>query len=111
MKYKAISLKQPFANLVCEGKKKIETRVWNTKYRGDVVICSSQTPKIEPYGKALCIVEICRTEPMKKEHEKDACCEIYPRAWSWHLRNVRLIKPPVPIKGKLGIYDLIIKNT
>ncbi|MEK7168734.1 MAG: ASCH domain-containing protein [Patescibacteria group bacterium] len=55
MKFKAISLKQPWANLVASGKKTIETRKWSTKYRGDLVICSSQNPKIKPYGKALCI--------------------------------------------------------
>jgi len=106
MKFKAISLKQPFANLVCEGKKTIETRTWNTKYRGDLIICSSLNPRIEPYGKALCKVEIYHTEPMQKKHEKQACCKIYPRAWAWHLRNIRPLKKQIPIKGKLGIYDL-----
>lgn len=108
-KQKAISLKQPFANLVCEGQKTIETRTWNTKYRGDLVICSSQNPKIEPYGKALCVVEVYNTEPMKKEHEEAACSKLYPRAWAWYLRNVRKIDPPVSVKGKLGIFDLEIE--
>src|SRR3989344_2753763 len=87
MRRKAISLKQPYANLVCSGKKTIETRKWNTKYRGDIVICSSQLPKVEPFGKALCIVEVYHTEPMKKEHEKKACIKTYPKAWAW---------PPAP---------------
>ena len=104
--YKAISLKQPFANWVCEGKKTIETRTWNTKYRGDLVICSSQNPKIEPYGKALCIVEVYDTEPMRKKHEKMACCKLYPRAQAWYLRNIRPINPPIPIKGQLSIFDV-----
>ncbi len=108
MTRKAISLKQPFANWVCEGKKTIETRTWNTKHRGDLVICSSQNPKIKPHGKALCVVELVDTEPMKKEHETDACCKLYPGAWAWHLRNVRLLPKQVSIKGTLGIYDLEI---
>ena len=108
MKYKAISLKQPFANLVCEGKKTIETRTWNTEYRGDLLICSSQNPKIEPYGKALCVVELTDTEPMKKEHEFRACCKLYPKAWAWHLKNIRPLPKQIPIKGKLGIYDIEI---
>ncbi|MBI2049069.1 MAG: ASCH domain-containing protein [Parcubacteria group bacterium] len=106
MRRKAISLKQPWANLVCSGKKTIETRKWNTKYRGDLVICSSQQPKIEPYGKALCFVEVYHTEPMKKKHEKKACIKVYPRAWAWHLKNTRLLKKPVPIKGQLSIYEI-----
>ena len=103
---KAISLKQPYANLVCSGKKTIETRKWNTKYRGDIVICSSKKPVIPPAGYALCIVELVSTEPMKKEHEKKACIKVYPRAWAWHLKNIRILKKPVSIKGQLGIYEI-----
>lgn len=105
---KAISLKQPWANLVAEGKKTIETRKWATKYRGDLVICSSQTPKIKPYGCALCVVELYNIEPMRKEHEKEACIEVYKGARSWFLRNLRKIDPVFPVHGQLSIYNLEI---
>jgi len=108
--WKAISLKQPWANLVAGGKKGIETRKWSTKYRGDLVICSSQSPKIEPFGKALCIVELYDIKPMTKVHEKKACIKVYPGAYSWLLRNIRPINPPIPIKGRLGIYNLTLKS-
>jgi len=110
MKYKAISLKQPWANLVTSGKKTIETRKWSTKYRGDLVICSSQNPKIEPYGKALCIVELYEVRPMKKKDEKNACIKVYPKAQAWFLRNLRPISPPIPVKGSLSIFNLGLKN-
>lgn len=103
--YKAISLKQPWANLVASAKKTIETRKWSTKYRGDLVICSSQKPKIDPAGYALCIVELYNVRPMTKGDEKKACVKVYPGAYSWFLRNLRPIKP-FPVKGKLGIYNL-----
>lgn len=106
MIYKAISLKQPWANLVARGKKTIETRKWSTNYRGDLIICSSQKPKIEPWGKALCIVELYDVRPMTKKDEKEACVKIYKGAYAWMLRNVRQINPPVPVKGSLGIYNL-----
>ncbi len=38
---KALSWKQPFASLMLHGK--IETRTWETKYRGLVLICASKT--------------------------------------------------------------------
>lgn len=38
---KAISLLQPWASLVVMGAKKIETRSWNTKYRGELLIHAS----------------------------------------------------------------------
>ena len=88
------------------GWKTIETRTWPTKYRGDLVICSSQNPKIEPYGKALCIVELYDVRPMEKKDEKKACVEVYPKAQAWLLRNLRPIDPPVPVKGSLGIFSI-----
>jgi len=106
MFYKAISLKQPWANLVASGKKTIETRKWTTKYRGDLVVCSSQNPKIEPYGKAVCIVELYDIKPMTKKDEKKACIKIYPKANAWYLRSIRPITPPIPVKGSLGIFNL-----
>lgn len=104
--WKAISLKQPWANLVASGKKTIETRKWTTKYRGDLVICSSKKPEIPPAGYALCLAELYLIEPMKKEHESKACIKIYPGAYSWFLRNVRPLKSPIPVKGSLGIFNL-----
>lgn len=40
----ALSWKQPFAALMMLPIPKIETRVWNTSYRGLVLICSSKVP-------------------------------------------------------------------
>ena len=106
MIYKAISLKQPWANLVANGKKTIETRKWMTKYRGDLVICSSKNPNIYPAGYALCTVELYDIKPMTDSHEKAACIKVYPGAYSWFLRNLRPINPPVPVKGSLGIFKI-----
>ncbi len=106
MIYKAISLKQPWANLVASGKKTIETCKWSTKYRGDLLICSSQNPKIEPYSKALCIVELYDIKPMTKEHEKKACIKVYPKAKAWYLRNLRKLDSPISVKGSLSIFNL-----
>lgn len=103
---KAISLKQPFASLVASGQKTIETRKWKTNYRGDLLICSSQNPKIAPAGYALCVVELYDVKPMAKEHEDQACCKLYPKANAWFLRNLRVLDPIVPIKGQLSLFEL-----
>ena len=107
MKMKAISIKQPWASLVASGEKTIETRRWPTKYRGDLVIVSSLLPKIDnlPLGQAIAIAEIYDCRPMCKDDEKNACCEIYPNAFSWHLRNIRYFAP-FKIKGHLSLYDV-----
>ncbi|MBI3623714.1 ASCH domain-containing protein [Candidatus Pacearchaeota archaeon] len=41
---KALSLKQPYAELILQGRKKIELRKWNTNFRGDFLIHSSLIP-------------------------------------------------------------------
>ena len=106
---KAISLKQPWASLVADGKKTIETRKWPTKYRGDILIVSSKKPTDKGLaGMALAIVEIVNCRPMTKDDETAACVEIYPKAWAWELKNIRKIKP-FAVKGRLGIYDIEIE--
>lgn len=103
---KALSLKQPRANRVAEGKKMIETRKRKTNYRGDLLICSSRTVDIAPAGYALCVVELVDIEPMRKEHEHDACIEVYEGAYARHLRNLRVLKEPFPVKGQLNIFEV-----
>ena len=41
---KVLSLKQPWAELVLNGRKKIEIRKWNTSFRGEFLIHSSKNP-------------------------------------------------------------------
>ena len=41
---KVLSLKQPFAELVVSGKKTIELRKWNTKFRGEFLVHASKIP-------------------------------------------------------------------
>ena len=38
---KVISIKEPFATLIANGMKKIETRSWKTNYRGEIFIHAS----------------------------------------------------------------------
>ena len=50
LKMKAISVRQPWANLISWGQKSIEVRTWTTEHRGDLLIVSSANPKIAPAG-------------------------------------------------------------
>lgn len=43
--HRCLSLLQPWAQLVCLGKKTQETRSWRTKYRGILYIHASKNPK------------------------------------------------------------------
>jgi len=108
-KMKALSIKQPWANMIAEGDKTIETRTWPTKYRGELLVVSSKTPNIEPAGYAVAIAELVDCRPMRIQDEPAAMCEVYPNAFAWELRNVRKIKP-FPVRGKLGIYEIEVAD-
>ncbi|KRT67815.1 MAG: hypothetical protein XU08_C0001G0226 [candidate division WWE3 bacterium CSP1-7] len=102
---KAISLKQPWANYIASGRKTIETRKWTTRYRGKILIVSSKSPNIPPAGYAVAVAEIVDCRPMVKTDEKAAMCEVYPKAHSWVLKNIRRIAP-FPVKGQLSLYEV-----
>jgi hypothetical protein len=42
MVVRALSLTQPWANLVAQGRKTIETRTWATPYRGWLLVCATR---------------------------------------------------------------------
>jgi len=53
---KALTLTQPWATLVALGEKRIETRGWSTKYRGEIAIHAAKNFPLEAR-------EICREKP------------------------------------------------
>jgi hypothetical protein len=110
----SLSVQQPFATLIASGEKSIETRTWPTKHRGDLLICaamklhksySHELTRIYPVGVAICIVELYDCRPMTRDDEPAARCAVYPRAWSWLLRNVRTVEP-FRVQGRLGLFHV-----
>lgn len=102
---KALSVKQPWANLIASGVKTIETRVWATDFRGDVLIASSKQPRIAPAGCAAAVVELTDCRPMTLSDEAAAMCPIYDDVVAWVLRNISAIKP-FPVRGQLGPFEV-----
>ena len=104
---KAISLHQPFASLIASGLKTLETRRWSTNYRGRLLICSTQKPKIDgmPLGQALCVVSVTGCRPMVKADETAACCEWYKGAFAWELKHITPIVP-FAVKGGQGFFNV-----
>lgn len=131
-RFKALSVKQPWANLICAGTKTIETRRWQTNIRGPLLICASKAVDIQGLywlekqghkfgapngmarGVALCLVDLlgctrtydCSILELDKLSAK-ACCDVTPFMWAWHLDNVRRIRKPYPeVKGQLGLFHV-----
>lgn len=101
---KCISVKQPWANLIASGKKTIETRTWNTNYRGKILIASSRKPNIYPAGYVVAMVTLIDCRDMELEDEDFACCGHREGLKAWVLDDIRKIKP-IPVKGQLSIYE------
>lgn len=118
---KAISIKQPWAWMIADGTKTIETRTWSTGYRGEILIVSSKgkmlgvtqrvfdvrypEAPVVLYGQALAICRLVDCRPMTGDDEIAACCPIYPDAVSWMLEDIRKIEP-FDVKGSLNIYEV-----
>lgn len=105
---KALSVKQPWANMIASGRKTIETRRWSTKYRGPLLIISSRQPRIEPYGCAVAVARLKECRPMTRTDERDACCPVYSDAVAWVLEDVRPVAP-MPARGSLGVFECRIE--
>lgn len=108
---KAISLHQPWASMIAQGHKTIETRNWPTNHRGDLLIVSTKKPEIYGLlsGFALCIVEVVDCRPMYVEDQNAARVQWRHGLWSWLLSNIRPIQP-FRVRGYQGIYEVEIEE-
>ena len=110
-----LSVKNPYARMIAEGKKTVELRSRNVKYRGELVICSSSVPEGEDSGCTLAIANLYDVKKAKdltpQEWEMTGIPEdkryLYAKNTAWMLKDSRPIKK-VPIKGQLGIYRIAL---
>lgn len=93
---KALSVKQPYAEQLARGTKRIEYRTWKTNYRGPLLIVASKTPKEGgeglPCGVAICVVELEDVTGEEGDYE-------------WHVAKPRRVAP-VPLRGFAALYHV-----
>lgn len=104
---KALSIQEPWATRIAQGKKTIETRTWKTSYRGPILLCASKKPEGPLAGKAFALARIVDCRPMTKADEEAAYCEIYERANSWQLEGIINIVPYYQ-KGALSLFEVTL---
>jgi predicted transcriptional regulator len=118
---KTLSLKQPFAELVVSGKKTVELRKWNTKFRGEFLIHASLTPHSEsmkrfgyselPLGyiigkaKLVDVKEYSSDEEFWKDRKKHLASKEFGR-YGFILKDAERL-PLKECKGKLGFWESI----
>ncbi len=130
---KVLSLIEPYATLIKDGKKRIETRSWKTSYRGELYIHASLT-KISKesrenkelmnllkdsnlnYGSIICkcklvdCIEMTKeyVEDMKKNNHQEYICGEYAKGrYAWILDNIEILENPIKAKGHLSIWNYI----
>lgn len=121
--FRAISVRQPFANYIACGEKTIEFRSWTTRYRGPLVIVSSAKPSddpeyqaawkemrhVAPLGVTIALVDLITIVPFKRQHRELAMLYGVPMTqlvgFAWILRDVQPLQPQ-PISGKLSIFTI-----
>ncbi len=101
---RALSVKQPYAELIARGEKTREYRRQNLKHRGPLLIVASKTPEggafagtgISPksvvYGHAVCVVDVVDVE------EEDG-------QFAYVLANPRRVAP-TPVSGSIAIFHV-----
>lgn len=106
---KAISIKPHFAHQILCGTKTTEYRTWQTKHRGDLLICSNAAPKEKGTisGHALIVCRLAAVEPLSKRELKQIGIDEQPEKpiYGWRLTDFRTIKP-FPVKGKLNLFNV-----
>jgi len=121
---KVLSLKQPFAELILEGRKKIELRRWNTNFRGEFLIHSSRNPDEEamkrfgfnelPLGFILGKADLVDVKHYTNDEEfnRDKDLHLASRNWGdfgFILKNPTRIEP-IPARGQLNFWNFNYKD-
>lgn len=127
---KVLSLTEPYATLIKNGIKTIETRSWKTSYRGRLYIHASSTkiPKAYrenqalmslvnnkelSYGNIICSCDLVDCVEMTDEfiddirkNNNEYVTGIYAKGrYAWILKNVEILDNPIKAKGHLGIWN------
>ena len=121
---KCLSISQPFADLIISGKKSIELRNWNTKFRGEFLIHAPIKIRTKDcirlkinkkmitgaiVGKAT-LYDVKKYNSIKeiKSDQKFhfASKKFQNKTFGFMLKNPKSFRIPIPWKGQLGFFDV-----
>ena len=126
---KCLSVSQPFADLIISGKKIIELRNWNTKFRGEflvhapIKIRKEDCKRLKINKKLVTGAIIGKAELYEvkkygsiKEIKADqkfhlASKKFHDRTFGLMLKNAKLFRIPIPWKGQLGFFEVSLPKT
>ncbi len=120
---RALTIRQPFPELILRGRKPFELRSWKTHYRGPILIHSAA--KMNSYfagelglnpeklitGAFVGVAVLSDVRPYTREDsrllkKKRAGGGWYPNLFSWVLKKPFRISRPIKAKGQLGLFPV-----
>ncbi len=119
---KAISVNQPFADLIVSGEKDIENRQVRSHHRGRLLIQASLRPRTEEVGKNRRFLKLKKNEDYKPVRgaiigEVTMVDVVTKHKSRWFegefgyvLRNAKRYRQPIPCNGWLGIWPVTAKR-
>ena len=126
---KALSFRQPWADLVLQGKKSLDLRTWSTRHRGPLAIYASQTvekERCQEHGidpdrvttgaviglvDLVGVVELDNTSYAARANEHLSGRHFQAPMFGWELSNPRPLAEPQPAKGRLLLFEVDIPET
>ena len=120
---KCLTVCQPFADLIVSGKKTIELRSWNTRFRGEFLVHAAQSirrddaRRLKAGSKFVTGAIVGKTELVGvKRYETEselrgdykrhlASKEFQKSRYGFVLKNPKKFRVPVPYKGRLGLFE------
>ncbi|MBE8714488.1 ASCH domain-containing protein [Sphingobacterium hungaricum] len=103
---KALTLKQPFATLICLGIKDVENRSWQTAYRGKLLIHSST----KPYGNLKDSLLIEKYDHIDFEYEKLDSIEFINSAIVGEVELIDIVTDSTSPWAQQGKYHWLLKD-
>src|SRR5207245_11494360 len=126
---KCLSVSQPYADLVINGKKTIELRTWNTKFRGEFLVHAPLKVKIEACrrlsmdktklrtGVIIGKVELYDVKmyhslgELKSDYKSHLASEgFFHHRYSFLLRNQQELRDSIQYKEGLGFFEIKIQS-
>lgn len=127
---KVLSLLEPWASLIKEKVKFVETRSWKTSYRGELYIHASLRKVTKKEEKINTLVNLLKNndfkygyiiakcnlidciymddkylENIQKNKIEHMCGEYSIGRYAWILGDIEILHTPIPAKGKLSIWN------
>ena len=110
---KALSIRQPFIEMILSGQKEFEFRDWQTDYRGPMLLHASNALIIETYQDyetefELPPIQDCQRGGIVGRCNLESIAPCVPGAYKFEWKLTDIIRFPeiIPYRGKLMLFDV-----